>query len=297
MNFKSWITEYYTIYRALELKPTTIKSYLRNLSAVPNDWEYETLELAQVQKLINTLALDKSASTVKHIFQIIREPLENGVRYGLPDRVGKLYAIRLPKMHKKLVNALTDEELRSLWPVLKLSAYADAYEVLLGTGIRYCELAGLNCGDFIPGSSTLKIQRRYYRGALASATKTDSGIRVIPVNADIKAVLMRNWTAFRPKTPLFCSVRGNRLSYNTLIHEWHKICDRAKIERCGLHVLRHTFATRLLEKDVSLKIVSTLLGHKSITVTADIYCDVSMALKKAAVDKLVHQEAKEAQAE
>lgn len=286
MNFKQWIFDYYTIYRALELKPTTVKSYLSNLSSIPDDWELESVTLLDVQKLINDLALRLSSSSVKHIFQIIREPLENACTYGFPDRRGMLYAIKLPKMRKRLVHSLADQELQKIFSCIYVSDYADVYLTLINTGLRFCELSGLNNSDFSPASGTLKIQRRCYRGLMADGTKTDAGMREIPVSSDMKKLIMHHWSVFSPNMPLFQSKKGDRLSYNTILHEWHRICDRAKICRCGLHVLRHTFATMLLDRNVSLKVVSSLLGHKSITVTADIYCDVSMAMKRAAIAQL-----------
>jgi integrase len=53
-----------------------------------------------------------------------------------------------------------------------------------------------------------------------------------------------------------------------------------------LHDGRHAYATWLLEQEISLKVVQTLLGHGSIAVTADIYSHVSLELEKQAAAKL-----------
>ncbi|MDO4618676.1 MAG: tyrosine-type recombinase/integrase, partial [Clostridia bacterium] len=239
MNFRLWIEQYFTVYRALELKPSTLSSYLKNLVYIPFDWEYETVTLFDVQSLINKLVANGlSSSTVKHVVQVIREPLDNGFRFGLPDRHGTLYALSLPKMRKKLVHALSDAELTKLKPYLNESEYSDVYLALLHTGMRCCELTGLNCGDFDFQSSSLKIHRSFYRGKLSEATKSDSGIRVIPLNLPSKLIFIRNMCVFTPNKPLFRNLSGSRLSYNTLVHNWHKILDLADVERCGLHVLR-----------------------------------------------------------
>ena len=55
------------------------------------------------------------------------------------------------------------------------------------------------------------------------------------------------------------------------------------VDKCGLHALRHTFGSMLLEKGVDLKTISELLGHKDISTTSNIYLDVS---RKLAVDSV-----------
>ena len=54
-----------------------------------------------------------------------------------------------------------------------------------------------------------------------------------------------------------------------------KICDQAGIKRFSMHVLRHTFATRCIERGVSVKALQRLLGHANIATTLDIYVHVS----------------------
>ncbi len=286
MNLRNWIIEYYTVYRALELKPTTIRSYLSFINNVPEDWDIENIRLYDVQKLINELASRLSCSSVKHTYQIIREALDNANLIGASVKYRELERVKLPKMRKKIIRALSDADLDKLYPEILKSDYADIYLSLLGTGLRFCELAGLNNESFNPANMTLRIEQRYYRGFLEAGSKTDSGIREIPVSSSLKNILMRHCIIFRPKLPLFRSKNDDRLSYNTILHDWHRICSRANFEPCGLHVLRHTFATRLLDAEVSLKVVSAFLGHKSISVTADIYCDVSMAAKRSALMSL-----------
>jgi integrase len=286
MNLKKWIYDYFTIYRALELKPMTIRSYLSYLSNVPDEWEVETVSSADVQRLINQLALRLSSSSVKHTFTIVKSALDNAFMYQMPDRRDVCCFIKLPKMRKKIVHALSDAELEQLMPAIIKSEYADIYLALLDSGMRFCELAGLNSEHFSISSGTVCIEQRFYRGQIEAGSKTDAGVREIPLTGRLKSILLRNAIIFRPKMPIFRSKRNDRISYNTILKNWHKICLEANFTPCGLHVLRHTYATRLLNADVSLKVVSSLLGHESITVTADIYCDVSMSAKRSAIQSL-----------
>jgi integrase len=67
---------------------------------------------------------------------------------------------------------------------------------------------------------------------------------------------------------IFTTSSGSLIDVTNLSHAWEKILIQAKIPHKKFHALRHTFATKLFENEVSLKTVSKLLGHSSIDITA-----------------------------
>lgn len=69
MNLRQWIYDYYSVYRKIDLKPGTIRSYLTTLCRVPEDWEIEDVSRDDLQELINTLSAELSTSTVRHYFR------------------------------------------------------------------------------------------------------------------------------------------------------------------------------------------------------------------------------------
>ena len=87
-----------------------------------------------------------------------------------------------------------------------------------------------------------------------------------------------------------CS-RKNFVSF-PLKEKWHPASRTSGvrmpfcIREVGVHALRHTYATRLFEKGVDIKIISELLGHSSTEITYRIYVYVIESLKASAVEGL-----------
>ena len=64
------------------------------------------------------------------------------------------------------------------------------------------------------------------------------------------------------------------------------LCKATGIKEIGVHALRHTFATRLYEKGVDVKVISELLGHSSVDITYKIYVHIFEKTKRAATTAL-----------
>jgi integrase/recombinase XerD len=134
-------------------------------------------------------------------------------------------------------------------------------ELLYGTGARISEAVGLDVDDLDLGSGTVLL-----RGKGAKE-------RVVPVGSYARAAasawLTRGRPAFAPRSPaVFVNARGGRISRQTA---WTVL--RAAADRAGLasgvspHVLRHSFATHLLDGGADVRVVQELLGHASVTTT------------------------------
>lgn len=286
MLLRKWIKDYYTIHKRLKLKSTTIKAYLDNLPHVPEQWEYETVTPEDIQMLINELyEKGLSSSSIRHVFTIIRNPIRDGMLYGLQNRREVVAFIELPARHKKKITALKHNQIRQFVTASDESCHHDVFLMLLNTGMRFGELAGVNIGDIDIKNRLLKVSRNFYRGTITTP-KTPESIREIPLNDTAMKIILKYYKVGAKTVPLFTTSRGNRLNYRSCLKSMHKVCERAELPLCGLHVLRHTFATELLRQGVQLKVISELLGHKSIAITADIYTEVPFELCQEAVARL-----------
>jgi integrase/recombinase XerD len=146
-------------------------------------------------------------------------------------------------------------------------------EVAYGAGLRASELVGL-------GAEQVDLENRWVlvRG------KGDRE-RVVPLGrpacAAVRAYLARGRSQLCPggrTTRLFVNRRGGPLSRMGFFRILRKRGEMAGLDPARLHphLLRHTFATHMLEEGASLRIVQELLGHRSLT-TTEIYTAVDQA--------------------
>jgi tyrosine recombinase XerC len=176
---------------------------------------------------------------------------------------------RLPRyLDEQCVARLMDQPDRSTPEGLRDAAIL---EVLYGTGIRLGELLGLRGGDVDFPNGTIKV------------TGKGSKQRIVPFGRPAKSAL-RAYQAVRPALAvaqpvppnLFLTVRGkpmNPKGVNLLMNRY--IARVSEIEKKSPHVLRHSFATHLLDRGADLRAVKELLGHESLS-TTQVYTHVSV---------------------
>ena len=187
--------------------------------------------------------------------------------------------IRAPKAGKPLPKALSVQQAVALaqhrtphsTPALAARDHAIA-ELLYGCGLRIGELMGL---DMHPGVGTVSQARGWVDLPDATAHVLGKGAkrRSVPVGTHaLQAV--RDWLGQRSaiaaagETALFVSQRGTRLSANQLRLRLQAMAQQAGLPtRVHPHMLRHSYASHLLQSSGDLRAVQELLGHVSIGTT------------------------------
>lgn len=190
--------------------------------------------------------------------------------------INSMETFRGPKKEKKLPVYLEEKaifEMLSLPPDDNPEGLRDRaiLEILYGSGIRVSELCGLSLEDYRPDQACLLV---YGKGAKE---------RLAPIGLPAIEAINRYKREGRPMllkdksdtNALFLSSRGNSLSSRSvqrIIEKWSLLC--AEKHKISPHVLRHTFATHLLNHGADLRAVQELLGHVNIS-TTQIYTHVS----------------------
>lgn len=142
-------------------------------------------------------------------------------------------------------------------------------------GMRWGELAGLNCGDLDLDEHLIHIRASLARGDAGyevKGPKTTGSARAVPI-PEVMTGLLRTVLDGRAGGALFVSNDGlRRLNYHTSRRRLIRTADAASVLDCtGWHVLRRTAGTLALRAGLNLRDVQKLLGHQSPSLTLSAY--------------------------
>jgi integrase len=146
--------------------------------------------------------------------------------------------------------------------------------VSLNTGLRYGELTGLEWSAIDFRAKVLTV-----RGATAKGAKT----RHVPMNAEALGVLKRWRAQTDGKGLVFRNGDGSRIG--TVKTAWLRLLADAKVADFRWHDLRHSFASKLVQRGVDLVVVRELLGHGDFALTLR-YAHLEPKQKAEAVARL-----------
>ncbi len=194
---------------------------------------------------------------------------------GYDDEAERL---KPPKVPRGLPKALTKEEVRSLLSVIPPTRKRDRLIVLLlyGAGLRVSELCNLKKSDVDFDRSTLLV-----RGGKGAKD------RVVPVSQSLLEEI-RSYLKSRDDASEYLLVEERRSSKDSISTKtvWYLLKRYGK--RAGLkvtpHMLRHSFATHMLENGVDIRAIQELLGHSNLS-TTQIYTKVTVEHLRKAQEK------------
>ncbi len=164
------------------------------------------------------------------------------------------------------------------------------------TGLRVGELAALKWSDVDFEHRKLNVSKNVvstYNFSKSEGKKerivqnsTKSRDRVVPLNKSALSLLKEMYDSSADKSGYILG-GGKPVSANSLINTYKRVCKRAGIENCcGIHTLRHTFASLLFLKGVDIKVISEILGHADTGFTYNTYIHLTGNQTELAVEKL-----------
>lgn len=174
-----------------------------------------------------------------------------------------------PRQYSPLPTVLSLAEVASFLEALRHPVYLAIAMVLYGAGLRIDEALALEVSDIDGARGVLRV--RHGKGNLA---------REVRMSPALYQWLRDYWDKARPPRPyLFASRRTGRPPMKeTVRHAFAMAAEQAGITKpVKPHVLRHSYATHLLEAGTDVRVIQALLGHRSLQTTMR-YLRVSTAL-------------------
>ncbi len=170
------------------------------------------------------------------------------------------WEIPRPKKQLILPKVLSEEELARLFRALKNLKHKAILFTVYSAGLRVSEVSQLRIRDVDSGRMQLFIEN--------SKGKKDRFVNLSPVLLDILREYIRQYRP-RPKEFLFESEQtGGQYPVRTIQRIFQLARQQAGISKeLGIHSLRHSFATHLLEKGTDIKYIKEILGHFNIKTT------------------------------
>ena len=177
--------------------------------------------------------------------------------------------MKAPKTAQHLPDVLSPEDVEQLLSIkpedaLEIRDLA-IVELMYSSGLRVSETANIDIDDFEEEMSFLRV--------LGKGSKT----RIVPLGRYAISAI-QNWIKERQKyseesTALFINLKGSRLSVRSIQLRLKRMALKQGLPPVHPHMLRHSFATHLLEQGVNLRTIQVLLGHSSIK-TTEVYTHV-----------------------
>ncbi len=182
------------------------------------------------------------------------------------------------RKEKTLPNYISKQEVKKIIDCTENLKHQCIVKLLYGCGLRLSELINLRITDINSENMTIKIRN-------AKGNKD----RIVMLSASLLQDLRNYFTMFRPKEYLFEGQNGNLYSARSVQNLVKDAAKRAGIiKKVTPHILRHSFATHLLESGTDIRYIQELLGHQSIK-TTEIYThitDISKSNIKSPLDSL-----------
>jgi integrase len=224
-----------------------------------------------------------SVSTVRRIRAVLAQALAQGERWGLVVR-NVAAVTRGPRDRRRQGRTLTPAQAQTLLAALKGDRYEALFMTMLALGLRRGEALGLRWADVNLEKGTLTVRhalKRESTGLVLGEVKTTTSRRAINLPGPLVATLAAHRNrqiASQLAAPewddgdfVFTTQTGSPLDPRNIYRTCVGITERAGLGRWHPHELRHSAASIMLAAGVPIEVVSNILGHSSIRVTADVY--------------------------
>lgn len=296
MEFGLWLDKW-LYYIQPAIKESTLNHYdyfmTKIIKPALGNYELEDLNLMVLQNFVTNLSRLYSPLTIKNIVSLVRRSLEYAEEFDLINTSisGKIrYKCKMRPSPKYLSQA--DQKKIECYINNIRSPKLYGIIICLYTGIRVGELMALEWSDIDFKTGILHINKTCHDSygengylKIIDTPKTLTSKRDIPIPKPLLALLKEQKKRNNSKF-VISNHDGNGISIRSYQNTFDILLKKLNLPHMGIHGLRHTFATRALERGMDIKTLSEILGHSNATITLNIYAHSQAEHKRAMMDKL-----------
>ena len=261
--------------------------------------QIDTLESLNLVNDFTSYLKDKglSSKTILDYRGIFIKVLEYAENEGLVLNIPKNY-IKLKNQQQTItVLSIKEQQLLRRYSEENLSVYTIAVLIALYMGLRIGEICALLWSDIDLENGIISITKTMQRiknnnenadkktEIIIDKPKTHKSIREVPIPKFIVSILKK----IKPQDAneyLISLKPGNFIEPRQLQRKYKSILKETGIRHVNFHNLRHTFATRWVERNIDIKALSEILGHANVETTLRMYVHPTMETKRADIEKI-----------
>ncbi len=249
--------------------PVKSKKYLDSISysfkyfiEYAGDISLNDIATRTVDKFIN-LTFTRTQRGAHLYYRTLKAALNKAVEWNYLS-VNPFTKVKFPKLSKTFPVFISEDELLIILANTQYQHLKDIFTVAFYTGLRLGELVNMqwNWIDFLQNQITVKCSDDFQ-------TKSKKE-RIVPMSVKVRTILFRrfNSTSHSPDEVVFYSRKRKMLYQEAISKQFKKIVRKSNLsDKIHFHTLRHSFASILVQKGVSLYVVKELLGHEDLATT------------------------------
>lgn len=269
MKYMEAVQNYLKYLKSLDRSKATIEGYLKELKYF-NEFlitEYnctiyiEEITLNDIHNYLEYIKIKGRESAGRaRVVNIIRGFYKYLYKNNIVDEnLGdKLESIKVKNKERTFI---TEEEFKELKDAIDNKNVQAVVETIFFTGLRISEVTNLTLDD-------VNLEERIINVINGKGNKD----RKVPINDKLYNVLQKYLKYIRPNSnsnKFFCTKKTGEISPQYINRELKKACKKLGWEKdISAHILRHSFASNLISKNVSLPAVRDLLGHADLRTTS-----------------------------
>lgn len=240
----------------------SISYSFKQLISFCGDIPLNKIETKIIDKFICS-TFNRTPRGAHHYYRTLKAAFNKAIEWNYIS-INHFTKVKFPKLSKSFPVFISEDELLIILTNTPYQYLKDIFTVGFYTGLRLGELINMkwNWIDFFQNQITVKCSNNFQ-----PKSKKE---RNVPMSEKVKSILINrfNLAVHQPGEVVFFRIEGRKLHKETISKQFKRAVRKSNLnENIHFHSLRHSFASLLVQKGVSLYIIKELLGHEDLATT------------------------------